>query len=902
MTAHAPVYRLRVYAPRSVDPDEETVLTPIGGAAHSNAFQVTTQEGVANWQPYLGEVEGRSGKIDVRTRKRTVGSYTFQLLDKRLGTSHLTRWLTAFTGNDEEQAQLLGCKVYVEESLDGGSTFNPFVVGRCTNHSLESLVLHGLQVRDFAEDFKKFRLFTHRATASYAVEPLVLPVGLSAAYGQAPAAPVLTGTIQAPTPAIPYRILRLSSASINRADNIVTKALLDQVGGYPTGRLAGLLAAVVSGGLGSLRLARGLRLRFSSSSPSITNKELMVRRIYVEPFGSRILGEQVHLRVTHLVVDALRSEDDAETLATSDPYYQAFDTGTVPNGTTITFVLRLLRLDQGREGDTGDLYLGDANPALVWRDALDGDFSRTYQAGDDIPTGRALGDPVWTIPYDATAFTNLLTPTTGRVALPTARFHLTKAWDGFEFIEKAICQPYGLGYRFEPVEVGGVPTCQLVPLDFRIPTVAALGSVPTLDDDDLVRDAPLDWAANATSAITLFTTKYYTDVQFEAADAVAMPDRVPDLPPSLLIEAANVYVDPMFGRYLDLDRQDFTVDALGIRGADDWTDVTEGTQQDAWADAQARAVGQHYLGFFASGTIEVGFTCVRNATTAGLREGDWVICGFSGWPNPSTNVRGGNRLILLTSRQEKGPRLRFTGLDAGVSSGAGAPTIGTPTQTTGNTYHAVSTVVTLNGDGAMVRLRYAVKATSYGATPPADDDTSWVPSVLCTSTGTWTIPALPSGKRIFVQGRSEPMTRNLSGTIRELPSAWTSPSGTKYVDTAAYTAPSACDVTPEPVDSTDTATVTWTVGDASLPVEVRIGLAAAGDPTTLVARLAAGSVGPLTLNAYLDAGVTGYRVGVRHVDTLGGATAYSTDDFNTDAGWTGPGLTAPTVTLSQGTA
>lgn len=897
MTAHAPAYRLRVYLPRSVDPDEDTVLTPRSGAAHSNAFQVTTLAGVANWQPYLLPPEGRSGKIDVRTRKRSVGSYTFRLQDQRLGTSHLVRWLTAFTGNDDEQVQLLGCKVYAEESLDGGTTWSPFVVGRCTNQDLQSLLVQGLQVRDFADDFKKFRLFTHRATASYAVEPVLLPLGLSAAYGQAPAVTPLTGTIQAATPAIPYRVLRLSSASQNREDNLLTKALLDQVGAYPRGTLASYIASVLSsGGLGSLKIARGLRVRFSSTSPSITDKELQVRRLYVETVGSPLFGIPIHRKITHLVVDALRAEDDSESLATGDPYYQAFDTTSVPNGTTVTFTVRLVQLPQNDDGASGDLYLGNTNPATIWKDCLDGLFSRRYQLGDTIPTGKAVGDVVWKIPYDSSAFTDLLTPVSGREALPVARFHLTKAWNAFDFIEKAICQPYGLGYRFEPVEVAGVPTCRLVPLDFRIPNTTALGSIPTLTDSDLDREAGLDWSADGGSAITQFRTTYYTDVQMSAADVAALTDVVPDVPPALLFEGKNTYVDPSFGRFIDLDWQEHVVDALGIRGADDFSDVTEGTQQDTWADNQARMVGEHYRPFFASGTIEVGFTVVRNATTAALREGDWVICGFTGWPNPSTNQRGGNRLILLTSRKEDGPRLRFTGLDSGVSSGAGAPTIGTPTQNAGRTRHAIDVAVTLNAAGALVRLRYAVKDTSYGTTPPADTDSSWTPSVACRATGTYTIPNLPSNKRIFVQGSSRPSTE--SGVIRELPSAWTSPSGTKYVDTASYTAPSSCDLTPEPVTTTSDPTVTWTNGEATLPIEIWLGI---GSASALRVRLPAGSVGPVSVAAYLSAGIAGWVIGVRHVDMLGGATAMSTDTFDTDSGWGGASLTTPSISISQGT-
>lgn len=42
MSTYGPAYRLRCYAPRSVDVTEQTVLTPAAGAPHSNPFQVAT--------------------------------------------------------------------------------------------------------------------------------------------------------------------------------------------------------------------------------------------------------------------------------------------------------------------------------------------------------------------------------------------------------------------------------------------------------------------------------------------------------------------------------------------------------------------------------------------------------------------------------------------------------------------------------------------------------------------------------------------------------------------------------------------------------------------------------------------------------------------------------------------
>lgn len=43
MTTYDPIYRLALYAPRSVDPDEMTVLTPVAGAPHALPFRIATK-------------------------------------------------------------------------------------------------------------------------------------------------------------------------------------------------------------------------------------------------------------------------------------------------------------------------------------------------------------------------------------------------------------------------------------------------------------------------------------------------------------------------------------------------------------------------------------------------------------------------------------------------------------------------------------------------------------------------------------------------------------------------------------------------------------------------------------------------------------------------------------------
>src|SRR6266702_417813 len=113
VTVYAPAYRLRVYAPKSVDRTELTVLTPAASAPHSDAFQVATIPGVPGYQPYLDVPRGRRGKLDILQKRMDGGELTFTLVDRRVPTSgsNLARWVTGFTGNVKGRWQLAGFRI-----------------------------------------------------------------------------------------------------------------------------------------------------------------------------------------------------------------------------------------------------------------------------------------------------------------------------------------------------------------------------------------------------------------------------------------------------------------------------------------------------------------------------------------------------------------------------------------------------------------------------------------------------------------------------------------------------------------------------------------------------------------------------------------------------------------------
>ncbi len=892
MTAYLPGYRMTVYEQRSTqsavtEPDILTATSP-----HTDAFKVASLSGISGFQPYLGTVSGRRGKIDPLTKKVTTGQLTVRLLDKKTGTSNLQRWVTAFLGNAAGRNQLLGCKVYLEETLDGGTTWSPFFVGRIDSTALDDPLWYSLSIRDFSDDLD-MDVFVGRpnAAVSYAAEPLLLPLGVSADYGTIVAPEPLSGTFEAANySSAGYRVLTLDAASRGRLDNIVTAALLAEDTS---------MSSTGTGVRRGSRTAQNLRLRFTSTSPSLTDKELRP------------------VRFTY----ALRADKTAyviqigcEALPAGELYRTDFDTTTVPNSTTCTFTVRQVQYNdlgqlEEEPSTAAPLYLDDVHPMELWKDVLDGYFGRQYQADDVRPTGKSVGDPVRAVPYTDAASTEFddLLDATNRDPLPTCRFRITKPMKAREFFEKT-GQFLGLSYRMEPALNGSVPECRFVPVDMRLPTSGAIAGISTITDADIDTASLPTWEQTRTDAVTQIQVDWYQDVPVALGSVADLPRRplggtaplfVPDVSVSLLEQVPNREVWWDFGRALDLGDRTLTIDAFGLRGTPDTQDTLQSLQVEPYAQRHAQRVVEFYRSQFGSGPMTLSFRCRRTANTTGLWPGDWVYLDVDVVPDPATNVRGGARLVQILERQEDGLLIDFTALDAGAGAVCGVPTIGTPTQTSGATAHSIDVSVTVNAASEPVELRTNVQATSYGTSPPADTDAGWVYAQRVTATGTAVIRGLPSGKRVFVQGRSVPKADGTASGMK-LPSAWTSPSGTKYVDMAAVTAPSSVVVLPATILAASTVTATWTNGVAQLPVHVTTW--DSGGTTLLWAYgvYPPGTIGPITLNDSRLASSTTYTLKVTHLDELGGESAAGSTTFTTPVGFGTGSLTAPSGSIIQG--
>lgn len=241
MSAYKYAYRMRVYAARSVDATEATVLTPAGSAPHADEFKVASVAGVSGYQPYLQDtIQGRRGRIDLKSRKLDIGTLTVTLIDKRITAGdNLTRWVSAFFGNSAGKPWPR-LKVQLDECLDHTATsptWTTFFTGEIVGSKLVAKNQWALTLRERTETLK-MRCFegTPHTDITYVAIPTLCPIGFRGAnYGtQTPTAAlagtarnlVVNGTAYAPSGERTI-ILTPGSTGGDHEGNIVTANLFE---------------------------------------------------------------------------------------------------------------------------------------------------------------------------------------------------------------------------------------------------------------------------------------------------------------------------------------------------------------------------------------------------------------------------------------------------------------------------------------------------------------------------------------------------------------------------------------------------------------------------------------------------------------------------------------------------
>jgi hypothetical protein len=790
MAARLPVYKLVIYAPRREDPTETTVLTPIGGAVHSDPFQVATKKGISGFAGYLGLPRGRRGKVDFLSRKVDIGELTLPLLDKRTtaGGSNLERWVSAFIGDEHGRNRLLGCKAKVWESLDGGSSWSSFFAGRVKQHPTKGALWYELTLRDMAQDLD-IDVFTGvpHSSVTYASMSPLLPNGNILPYANFATTARLRGRIGSQGSSAPgLRIVTLDDQKKypNGPENWVTRRVWDAEHVPPMASDAG--GQVHPTALVHLKRldtsAEGIfRLRFLGGT---IDTDDILTNVQAADDAYRRYFDRVkyhpHWRVSKIGL---------EQLGGSETGYMAMP----PDGTRVEFHL----VDDAPPGDSSPLLISDAHPAQLWADMLDGYFGRL---NDD-------GTPLLPVARDTSAFNTLIADST----IPPARFVITELARLNAWIEEFICKPYGLAYR---VDADG----QVVPIDLRLPSSAPV--VPTITRADLLAGQAPTWDPDWEGSVTRVEITHYIDDEVTAGAAKESSDEYPDVPGARITSRDTLYIPVDLAAEAELGEKTYTIDGRGYRSARGET--AEMMDRLNWIQAHLAKVAQQVRGPFGWGPTTATLQCRRTSNT-GCYPGELRYVDVDLLPNPAANRRGGTRLCRCLERTEDGIGVTLSFLDAGPGTVAVVPSIGTPTQNADQTSAAADVAVTLNASGEPAEVEIALTSTST-AVRPAATSTAWTPAGRVYSSGSLTAGALPPGVRVWVRAR----TIAHDGAQWKLPSAWVFPSGTGYVDLGAFPAFDAFTLS---LSADGTGTVAFTPNASALGARVYYATARAGTAT-----------------------------------------------------------------------
>ena len=825
MTTYDAVYKLSVMAPRSIDPDEETVLTPVAGAQHSDKFLVATRgsisDALGSYQPYLQPIAaGHRGRVDVRNKAAAIGVMYFEVVNPALVPGvPLTRWLEAFLGTLDGQIRAGGLRARAWESLDNGATFTAFWTGRLyTLEQVDSPAKYRLGVRESGDDLKALAWVGRpHSSIAYVGFATLLPIAATTVpYGLLPVVRPLTGTISELTspPDASVRVIVVDVNHVNRTDNIISQNLREQ-----------------------------------RTTARVRVKRLDTQAVgFFHYYAPNLPSEQNGLGTHHLHPRFIQIQE----LDTIDVGYMAFP----PNDTAVETWIE----PEYEASDATPLLVGDVHPVTLWKALLDGHFGYLWTPPEPLPPGVSYGDPHLAVPYHAAKFDELEADD----RFPLVRFVVTAREPRGNWIQEHILRPANLAYYFDGDGV-------LNPIDLRRPT--DVSAIPTITDDDLQLGAPKEWEYDRSRAITRVDAAYYTDDIQKVDDVYADTAFYPTVKGGALQEVRHPITILDLGSS-DLGDEPFALDVAGFRAMPG--ESLNGQPRTDYLRARLDELAHDTALPFGVGAPTMPLSCKRGSA-GDAQLGELRKISIRSVPDPATNKLGGTRVVRVESRHERQGFVQLSVMDLGLPTVAGVPTLGQPAQEVGNTTIGATTLVTLNAAGDPVEVHFAVTDTGVG-TAPVEGDALWTPVPgLVRATGTLTFRPGTPGKRIWVRGRTFPDVR----VNYELPSAWVAAGGTGRVDLATIAAPSS------PAGSLQTARsfrVTWTNGSADFPTELLIATPTT-DPRVVVTRLPAGSTQydfPGDTGLLIQPSTT-YRVGIRHSVGPEAVSAEVTVDVTTTA-------------------
>jgi hypothetical protein len=693
VATNLPLFELTLYKPYAEDATESTVLTPIGGAAHTDQFIVTTLQGISGAKPYLEQPSGRQGSLDPVTRKLSVGNLSVRVFDPRVtaGGSNAVRWMTAFVGDVAGRSRLKGCKFRLRRSLDGTTaSLAPYFAGRIRDVKLDGLQRFTLDLVDGTASLSR-QCFNAAPDPSvtYAAVSNLLPIGLPIAFGGVAPAPMLAGTL-------------VSQYDVNvRAGVLNVAASL----GDP---LAALITKVYEDGAADPMAVR--RAVVTLPGGSMVTLDIPARFVHPEVVstgGSAI----VHKRPQLLNVQTRVGQPLTD----------------IPSGTSaVTFRV----IQDAPPSATLPLLLADVHPVQLMADIIDGKYSVTSTDPTLHPLGTrdASGGGPWATMIADTSF-------------GLCRFVIEKAWKASDFLEQQLCLPYGIGYRQDAQG-------RIVPFDLRqqvtVPVVAAL------TDADVIEDGSVQWSDGRDGAVTAVEYHSYTDAVRSRTDLANLTDLYPDISPTGIFTTESIILRLNdLSTLADVGEKIVKIDAQGSRQM--VSAAPSGVVSTVAGDVNAAITD--FLAPFQNGTIKFSVPYRVSSAAASVEVGQYVTADHAKHPNVSTNQRGGARRALCIGRMEQGGTVTLTLLDYGAAVSAAVPAFSSAAyDTTDNSI--INVGVTGNAANDDVVVWACVTATGVG-TRPADTDDGWYYLGRRSSTGTLAVAPFPLGKRVWLRARSQ---------------------------------------------------------------------------------------------------------------------------------------------------
>lgn len=803
-------YRVTVY-----DSDDTTPLTPIGGAAHADAFKYSTCT-VTGFQPYLmaSQFEPRQG-IDVLTGRSEIGEDVCRILDKRTGTSNVIRHVTAFAGDEEGRARLQG-KKYVKEqrvTIDGtAGSWTDYFTGRIAvaltpDPSVEGPIYTIVARSERAQEKRDVFIGVPHNSVAYAHPCPLLPIGVQEQWGWAKPVDRLTGKI-ASAGISSSRLVNLTGTNGGVGALVTKRAFL-------TSALQKRADFIVQDSNGNW-FCPHVRVRLTRSDTSATGDFWLAP--VTKAGGLSYDGKGFSpLFITNGEGAPIVLSFGIRELPSTHPNHMALPAADV----ACTFYL----YNAGPPSDDAPLLIDDIDIGTLVEDLNAGKFSTLNDSGTASDDGDGAVAVV-PIPTDATTFGALAAD------IPLFRGSITKVWKLAQFLP-ALSQASHVFFRSNG-------SGEVEAKDIRLSSVSATG-LGTVGNADVIS---AEWEQGR-DTVGKIIVKSYQDSRIEnfdlSGETVADPAhgyRSSPQPKVYLTRRAGI-----------AEAADLPIDAMGIRHHAtfaDRSDLPLAPENDTTREAFVAGL---YKQLFGDGAAYVRANVRYTDNTKNLSPGDLTLVNVDAIPNLASNERGGVRVMLVVEAQRNSTGFAHRYMDCGADSVATVPVIGTPAQDAAQPKHGITLAVTLNATGEGVQYETAYTDTATSTRPT----TGWSLRDDTQSSGTFYIGANPSNTRVWVRARTV--------SPNKLPSSYAHPTGTGYVDTAALTAPSALDT-----EVNGTAVIlTWTNGEDDCVVIPTL------DGVDHVARpLPTGST------RFVFEGLnpsTEYDFGVRHRDPFGGTSA-----------------------------